>query len=230
MTAAGPVSWQSDQNGWHAIGGTPPACPAPLVLTTPVEVGLVYSVLYPGQLRGGDYKPHGGFRFDGQPNDAPDVRVPITGVAVDGGRYLEGGVVQHLVDIIAPCGIMVRFDHLLVLAGPLANAFDTFPAPVEGDSRTSSFSPPIALQEGDVIATAVGTPNGPNVFVDFGVYDLRQPNAASADPAWTALHGSSLASYAVCWFDLLPPTTAATIRGLPPADGVSGSSSDYCTP
>ncbi len=105
------------------------------------------------------------------------MRVPLTGPAVRGTHYLAHGKVQYLVDIVAPCGIMVRLDHLLILAGPLAHAFDRFSQPVERDSRTTYFSPPIPLNAGAVIATAVGVAAGPNVFVDFGVYDLRQRNA-----------------------------------------------------
>ena len=200
------------------------------MLAAPVDLSLVYSILYPGQIRGGDYKPHGGFRFDGQPNDGPTVRVALGGAAVRGGRYLAGGEVQHLVDIISPCGIMVRFDHLLTLAGPLASAFDAFPPPTEGDSRTSQFPAPIALATGDVIATAVGVQTGTNVFVDFGVYDLRQKNAASGDPAWAVAHASELAPYGICWLEWLPAAAVATVQSLPAGDSTSGATSDYCTP
>lgn len=42
--------------------GLPPSkqlteCPDPLILQTPVDINKVTSILYPGQERGGDFKP-----------------------------------------------------------------------------------------------------------------------------------------------------------------------------
>ena len=39
-------------------------CPDPFVFQLPIDINKATSVLYPGQIRGGDYKAHGGFRFD----------------------------------------------------------------------------------------------------------------------------------------------------------------------
>lgn len=85
------------------------------------------------------------------------------------------------------------------------------------------------MKAGDVLATAVGFRNPPrNVFVDFGVYDLRQKNAASEDPAWAAAHPGDQAQHGICWFDLLSATDEVTVRALPGADSKSGKTSDYC--
>ena len=51
------VTWQFDGSNWTSTG-TPPPCPTPLTFTTPVDLFRVTSILYPGQARGGDYKPH----------------------------------------------------------------------------------------------------------------------------------------------------------------------------
>ena len=53
------------------------------------------SILYPGQTRSGDYKPHGGFHFDG-PGQGADVQVvaPMTATIYRGSRYLARGEVQ----------------------------------------------------------------------------------------------------------------------------------------
>ena len=60
------VSWQLGKgNVWQAIG-TPPSCPDPLVLASPVNISKVSAILYPGQPRGGAFKPHGAFRFNNQ--------------------------------------------------------------------------------------------------------------------------------------------------------------------
>lgn len=220
------VQWGFDGTAWRSFG-TPPACPTPLMLGTPVRLNGATSVLYPGQARGGHYKAHGGFRFDAQTTNAVDVSAPVAGLLVEGGRYLERGEVQHLIDLIAPCGIKIRFDHLRTLTPDVAALFASFPPPAEGDSRTSRFARPLAVVSGQRIATEVGLAAGPNVFVDFGVYDLRQRNEASRDPAWLAQHADSQAPYAVCWLDWLGPDSAA-VRALPPADGSAGATSDYC--
>jgi len=55
-----------------------------------------------------------------------------------------------------------------------------------------------------------------------------QKNIASEDPAWAALHPNDQEQHAVCWFDLLSPADEGIVRSLPPADGVSGKTSDYC--
>jgi len=86
----------------------------------------------------------------------------------------------------------------------------------------------IFSSSGEVIATAVGLSQDLNTFVDWGVYDLRSKNSASNDPSWVAAHPSQQEQNAVCWFDLLSPQDEALVRSLPPADGVSGATSDYC--
>jgi len=60
------------------------------------------------------------------------------------------------------------------------------------------------------------------------VFDLRQRNAVSADPAWLAAHNNETAPFGTCWFDLLSAADAARVRSLPPTDGVMGRTSDYC--
>src|SRR5690348_2990501 len=55
--------WMQRDTGWTAME-TPPACPDPLNLKAPTDLSKVTAILYPGQTRGGNYKPHGGFRMD----------------------------------------------------------------------------------------------------------------------------------------------------------------------
>jgi hypothetical protein len=221
------VRWELTGEGWKAVGGTPPACADPIVLTTPVDLAKATSILYPGQVRG-EYKPHGGFRFDGVPNEDIDVVSPITGVLYRGTRLLVGGELQYGIDIVSPCGIMVRLGHLLEAAPELVPVFDAMPPAVEGDSRTHLITPTFRVEAGDLLATAVGVRTGSNTFVDLGVYDLRQANEVSKDPAWAAAHAGELDRYAVCWFDLLSAADAARVRSLPAGDPAKGRSSDYC--
>ena len=68
-------NWDYNQETqtWQA-SGIPPLCPTSLTFTTPVNLSRVTSILYPGQTRGGWFKPHGGFRFDA-PNETGNITV-----------------------------------------------------------------------------------------------------------------------------------------------------------
>ncbi|MGE0447194.1 MAG: hypothetical protein AB7P99_18365 [Vicinamibacterales bacterium] len=219
------VTWGFDTS-WQP-SAAPPACPSPLVLGTPVDLSLVTSILYPGQVRG-EYKPHGGFRLDGA-NQANEVTItaPLDGVLDSGVRYLEQGEVQYLFTIIHPCGIMYRFDHLLTLAPRFQAIAETLPAPRPDDTRGTRIPGEQAVVQGEVMATAVGHRSPRNIGFDWGVYDLRSRNAAAADPAWLAAHGGDQAPYAICWLDFLG-ADSARVRSLPAGDQAMGSTSDYC--
>ncbi len=222
--------WQQRENGWQAVG-TVPSCPNPLNLPTPATLRLATSILYPGQTRGGNYKPHGGFRFDNSKNTDVTVTAPLDGFVVRGAQYLVGGEKQYTFDVMNNCGLMYRLGHLLVLSSKYQAIADKFPEAQEGDSRTEHVNPPIAVTKGETIATSVGvTVGGVNTFFDFGVYNFNTKNTASADAAWAELHNNDaeLAPHAVCWFDLLSTADENTVRALPAGDPESGKNSDYC--
>ncbi|QQG39659.1 MAG: hypothetical protein HYS81_04800 [Candidatus Aenigmatarchaeota archaeon] len=218
------VRWEYDREAseWKPRGD-PPECPA-VVMQTPVDIDIATSILYPGQERTGDYKPHGGFRFDNSDN-AIEVRAPFDGYMFRGSRSLSNGEIQYSLDVVHPCGIVYRLGHILELPPKWAAVAEKFREPTEGDTRTTEVEP-VRVETGEVLATKVGLEN--NVFVDWGVYDLRQRNEASQDPAWAAERGGEHASYALCWFELLPPDDEQAVRALPPADGTMGTTSDYC--
>ncbi|MBI4032239.1 hypothetical protein HY374_00865 [Candidatus Berkelbacteria bacterium] len=217
------VTWSFTGSEWKADGAAP-ACEEPLVMAAPVELTTVTHILYPGQTRGGNYKPHGGFRFNNSTDNMVSVTAPMDAVVVNGARYLEGGETQYTFDFIASCGIMYRMGHFLELTPKFQAIAETFPPAKEDDSRTTEVNPPVAVTAGEEIATAIGVRTGTNTFVDWGVYDLRQPNGASGLPA----EDQQLAPYAVCWFDYLSAADEATVRGLPPGDPESGTTSSYC--
>jgi len=229
FTAKSPfgASWMHDGQTWQASGVSPP-CPTPLTFTTPVNLSRVTSILYPGQTRGGWYKPHGGFRFDA-PGETGDIAVvaPMATTVYRAARYLDNGQVQHMFDFINACGVLHRLDHLRDLSPRFQQIAATLPPAVEGDSRTSSIGSRQNVAVGETIGTAVGYLAG-NFFLDWGVYDLRARNEASEDPTWIAQHPGELAPYAICWFDYLSPGDRTKVRSLPPADGQSGAMSDYC--
>jgi len=220
------VRWEFDGSDWQATG-TPPPCPSPLIFTTPVDLSRVTSILYPGQLRGGYYKPHGGFRFDRQGQSADWLVAPINATIYQGVRALVVGrsspdEVEYMFDFINACGIMYRFGHLRTLSARLQQVAETLPLPAE-HSRTTLVAPGQIIAQGEVLATAITMGSG----VDWGVFDLRSRNAASETSPWMNRE-SSLDAYGICWFDTLVPSDAARVRSLPSADSVAGSMSDYC--
>ncbi len=224
------VTWRQVDNGWSP-SATPPACANPLKILSPVDLAKVTSILYPGQSRGGDYKAHGGFAFDNNPDQTIEVVAPLTGMAVRGSRYLENGEIQYAFDVISSCGIMYRFDHLLTLSAKFQALANMLPAASES-SVTTNFNPSVVITEGEKVAIEVGlTKPNKNVFIDFGVYDMRSFNKISSDSAWAAQHpgGKELIWHAICWFDLLDAQSAVTVRNLPSRDGTSGKTSDFCS-
>lgn len=226
------VSWSQTENGWKA-SGTPPTCPESLV-RLPVDISLVTSILYPGQRRTGGYKPHGGFRFDKVSSNNVSITAPFDAEVVRGARYSVNGDPQFTFDFIHPCGYMYRLGHLLTLSPKLSEIAAKLPVNGEGDSHDMAINSREEFKAGELIATATGiTRNGSgpseiNVFVDWGVYDLRTKNQASRDVAWAAQHPSETEQHALCWFDLLSAEDEAKVRALPSSDGQSGKNSDFC--
>ncbi len=211
------------------------ACPNPFVFQMPVDINKATSILYPGQYRGGEYKAHGGFRFDGSRPNEIVVTVPYDAQIIAGARYPVNDEIQYTFDFAHPCGIRYRFGHLFTLTPKFQKIAEKFPLPKGLDSRTTEVYPSIEVKQGEIIATAVGlNAGGPsvfgglNTFVDWGVYDYRQKNEISKDSAWAAKHPHEIEHYAVCWFDWISEEDKAKVLSLPSSDGQSGKSSDYC--
>ena len=221
--STGVVIWQYENGEWKPRG-TPPECPDPLVLQSPVDLDLVSAILYPGQVRGGDFKPHGGFRTDGAAGPI-EVRAPIEGYVVDIAKFKDSLGVHYMLDVQHPCGIMYRLGHLSAVPPEIEPIFDGFPEREFGDSRTESVDPAF-IAAGATIATDIQHQAG----FDWGVYDLRKENGASQDPGFREAHADEpyQAYHAVCWFDHLSAEQETIVRGLPAADGKEGKNSDYC--
>lgn len=229
-TSSENITWEWNGEKWQA-SGTPPKCPNPLVFKkSPVDVKKATAILYPGQTRGGDYKPHGGFRFDGVKDNKVTVVTPMDAKLVQGSRYIENGEIQILLEFVNDCGIAFRFDHILDVSPALQAAVDSLPAAKQDDSRTTKFTDQVSVKEGDEIASSIGFKNTGNVSVDFGVYDYRQLNSAAQNSSYASKHKDELsqAGYAVCWFDILPSADASLVKNLPGGDSVNGKTSDYC--
>lgn len=227
------IQWSFNGSTWQYMGqgANPPSCGSQIITQSPTNVSLATAILYPGQVRGGNYKPHGGFLFGNASTNNVDVVAPFDAAIYRGARYIEQGEVQYMLDFIAPCGIMYRLDHLKTLTSKFQTVADTFPAAGEMTSQTTNVSPTFEVKAGEKIATAVGfSKNFKNVSFDFGVYDLRSKNAASQSSVYTSKQGVSaeLGQFAVCWLDWLPGSDAATVKALPGGDQKSGKTSDYC--
>jgi hypothetical protein len=228
------MTWTFDGDSWQA-SGNPPACPDPLEFPAPVDVNLVSGILYPGQERGGDYKPHGGFRFDNHTNNEVDVYAPMDGNLFKAARHLEYGEVQYSLYFINDCGIMYKLDHMRELTAKFNEILNNIPMGGEGDSRTTEIRPAVFVAKGEHVATKIGFENFPggykdkNVFVDFGLYDLRKTNGVNYDSVFRAKYPNinEYGTYAVCWFDYLSNVDEAIVRNLP-ASGDKGKMSDYC--
>ena len=228
-------SFDFETKDW-SVKGIPPICSEPLIFPSPADVNLVSGLLYPGQVRGTDYKPHGGFRFDNLENNEVDVYAPINGSLFRAARHLESGEIQYSLYFINDCGIMYKLDHLRELTDKFEEIINVVPMGEEGDSRTTEINPTVFVAKGEHIATKVGIENYPsgyqgrNIFFDFGVYDLRKTNGVNYDLEFRAQHLSidEYGAHALCWFDYLEPEDKIIVEGLP-ASGTEGEESDYCS-
>lgn len=222
--------WQQIEGGWRATGDVPD-CPDQPIMKMPADISLVTSILYPGQTRGGNYKPHGGFRFDNSNNADIKVSATLDGFIVRGTRYIADGEdeVQYTFDIFNNCGVMYRVGHFRTLPENLQTLANTWPE-ASASSATQAVDPPIHVNVGDRLADSVGIIEDNNVFFDWGVYDYRQENEASKDSSFQTKHADDeeLSWHAVCWFDWLSSSDEAKIRSLPAGDPAGGTSSDYC--
>lgn len=221
--------WQQTATGWQSTE-TPPDCPAQPMLGSPSDISKATSVLYPGQPRGGNYKPHGGFRYENAAGNVVDVKAPLDGYLIRGSRYVEAGETQYMFDIFNNCGVMIRLDHIKEVSPNLQKVVDSWPAP-SNSSMTTNVNPPMYINKGDVMATKIGFVNMKNPSYDLGVYDFREQNQVSQTQAYQVAHqqDKELSWHAVCWLkDWLQQSDQAMVSKLPPADPASGSKSDYC--
>lgn len=221
------VTWQlRGEHIWQA-SGTPPACPEPLNLQTPTDVSKVAGILYPGQPRGPEFKPHGGFRFTPDSKSVV-VTVPFNANVVRGSNLVINGERQYAFELIAPCGIMFTFGHLRELSPKFQAMIDTLP-PNDERSTYASLKEPVPVKTGEVVATAVGyVADQGNVFFDWGVYDLRQKNGKTIRLEWSKFK-DQFDQYGVCWLDFIPPNDLARLLALKSTGDVQyGNESDYC--
>lgn len=201
-------------------------CTSKPVAALPIDGQRIKSILYPGQVRGNNFKPHGGFILNGT-NEA-SVTLPLDAKPIDGVRYIESGETQYMFDFEADCGYRFRLDHLNTLTSDMQKIADQLPQPTESSQTTAVNSGTISA--GTVVATQVGFLKSKNTSFDFGFYDMNTQNTASKSSDWPQdfQHQTELATHGTCWFDYLSEKDAALIRSLPAGDANQGKTSAYC--
>ncbi len=232
-------TYDSQKNKYATTSGKAPACPNPLKFdNSPVDTTTLTGVLLPGQYRGFNYKPHGGFVFANSPDGVMDIKLPMTATITGITRYIEGdqNEVQYIVTFETDCGIAFKFDHLYTLSPGFQKIAETRPAAIKDNTASDPNKPPKRVQypAGTLIATAIGHPSTHNFSFDFGVYDYRSPNEISKNPAWKPLHTQFAASdwYGRCWLDMLPEPDASKVKAqslIPINSNKPILVSDYCT-
>lgn len=226
------VGWRFDGDIWKAVNDAP-KCEDPLVISSPVKVSEVDGILLPGEVRGGDFKPHGGLSRSAFNNrNRIDVSAIRDAYVYQGARYLhDGKTVQYMFDFIDPCGIRYRLDHLAMLTPDFQKLADELPEAKTNDSRTTEIKP-VLIKKGTLIATEIGIKADGNAFFDFGVYDLRAPNQASKTSLYTTdqlrISDKEQSFFALCWMDYMQGSEKTVITALPLRNGDPQGISDYC--
>jgi hypothetical protein len=223
------VVWQFNGNSWQSLGDTS-KCNNIISLIPPVDFTKVSSLLFPGQIRGNDFKGHGGFRFDGLKDNNVNVVMPIDAKLIRGSMYEESGEVQYMLDFISNCGVMIKFDHLLTLSPTLDKIVKSeIKLGKDGDSRTTNFKTQTTFNAGELIATQIGHVKPFNPGMDFGVYDLKSQNLASKRSDFIEKYKSKseTAFFGVCWLDYFSSEENALLKSLPIVS-VEGKESEYC--
>lgn len=191
----------------------------------PVDITKLSGILFPGQPRP-EFKNHGAFRFRPEYVHDSTVSVPYDATVVRASHDTQPGENQYAVEFIVPCGFSYHFGHLRVLSPKFKDIIDHLPPPDE-NSSFSTLTQPIEVKTGEIIATEVGYSKDDNIFVDWGVMDLRHKNGASLRPEWSQ-YADAFDEYSVCWLNYLPEKDREQLRSLHNGTVESGTKSDYC--
>ncbi len=229
------VSWSFNEmsSTWVSHGNVP-KCPVPLIAKGELlDFSKVLSIVQPGQIRGGSYKPHAGLRWSEYGSYVKNVFItaPFDGEIVGASQYISEGNYQFLINIIHSCGVMLRLGHLLEPSEFMKNILKSIPPAVEMDSR-ESFLSGVYIKKGQVIALEVGMPppsppDSLGTFMDLGIVDLRTKNP-KLDSNFKSNADIKYSLYSVCWYEgkYFSDEDSAKILSLPFSNG--DSTSDYC--
>ncbi len=162
------VIWLYRDGTWKPTKDPPP-CPDPLVFQSPIDLNFATSILYPGQMRGGDFKPHGGMRTDGA-RKPTEIKSPTEGYIWSVARFYDENGVHYMFDMQHPCGIRHRLGHLGSVPKKFEAIFNYTPENDFKDSRTIELKEPVFVEIGEIIATSTQEGTG----FDWGVYASRR--------------------------------------------------------
>jgi len=228
-----PVAWRFDGKEWISQGSVP-QCPSPLIPTGELlDFSKVLSIVQPGQIRGGSYKPHAGLRWSefGGVVKGISIKAPFDGEVVAAAQYISEGNYQFTINIIHPCGIMLRLGHLLEPSDSIKKILSTIPPAIENDSRESFLSGTF-IKKDQLIASEVGmvppaSPDSLGTFMDLGIVDLRKKNPA-LDSSFKSNADVKYSLYSVCWYEgnYFSDSDRARVINLPFSNG--DATSDYC--
>ena len=228
-----PVVWRFDGKEWISQGSVP-QCPSPLIPTGKLlDFSKVLSIVQPGQIRGGSYKPHAGLRWSefGGVVKGISIKAPFDGEVVAAAQYISEGNYQFTINIIHPCGIMLRLGHLLEPSDSIKKILSTIPPAIENDSRESFLSGTF-IKKDQLIASEVGmvppaSPDSLGTFMDLGIVDLRKKNP-TLDSNFKSNADIKYALYSVCWYEgnYFSDSDRARVLNLPFSNG--DATSDYC--
>ena len=228
-----PVVWRFDGKEWISQGSVP-QCPSPLIPTGELlDFSKVLSIVQPGQIRGGSYKPHAGLRWSefGGVVKGISIKAPFDGEVVAAAQYISEGNYQFTINIIHPCGIMLRLGHLLEPSDSIKKILSTIPPAIENDSRESFLSGTF-IKKDQLIASEVGmvppaSPDSLGTFMDLGIVDLRKKNPA-LDSSFKSNADVKYSLYSVCWYEgnYFSDSDRARVLKLPFSNG--DATSDYC--
>lgn len=222
------VSWSNDGRTWKS-SATPPVCDNPIRIVSPVDLTKVSSIIYPGQVRDGNYDSAGGFVFQDNSNETISVNSPLAASVMKANRYLEQNKTRYIFEFITPCGILYRLDRLSNLSAPFQNLADTLPAAVENIKTLFVPGSLLVVNAGDLIATTGGLLETGKIIIGFGLYDIRSRNTVTNKPEWQKAHSerSEYSPYGMCWTNVFKPKDRDIIGALP-VEGITAKQSDYC--
>lgn len=223
------VRWTVDAGGnWKPVDPNPPTCPVQPMMQAPSSMTYLSLVEYPGTDRHGRYQTTGRLHFNGVKSSDVTVVAPMDATFLRGKRYSVNGEMQYTLDFVNACGVLYRFGHLKQLTSALETIVNAFAETSEYDGKMSNAPDGITIMAGERIATSVGLSKASQTFYDFGVYDLRSPNAQAQDAGYVQRNGKELAGHGVCWFDWIPGSESARVHNATKAQPTSARKSDWC--
>ena len=237
------VKWSSTKNNDWVPDSIPPECNdfSEIFNEFPVDINIVTEYGRPGKPGSNNtmYLAHGYIRSHTTPYDQITVRFPGNGFSLYAAnmrtenysilekngdiRQIDDSIKQVKLEFQHPCGIKVMFDHLVDLSPKWDSIVEKVPI-LMNDSRVTFF--PIGehfVESGEILSYSIGHPD--NIYLDFGVYDLREKNNISTkiDSKWPEY--SITGNYGLCWESLFNTETKSILKSLP---GGIDDNSDYC--